>query len=381
MSPEIVLAIWTAAGLTWWIVALRLTAKASHRLAVEAEDAPRLSLSIFKPLPPLSSQGLRCFAAGLESFMAQLDPDSEVLLGVHEADRDLTGPFLKQLRIDHPHARLKVIFRAQPDGAANPKIAWQRFLAPHAEGELWLWSDADIVVPEGFLRSVRLEFARSNAKMMTFPYVVEKIPAPPALLEALFVNVEFYPGVLLLRERGPVDFGLGAGMIFRRDDFLAEVGWDDIGDQLADDFFLGQMLKPVAVGRATAATLSSAQTWSDALAHDFRWAKTIRWNRPVGSFARIAILPVAGWLAAVALQPLDYFHWMGLLGMIQADVLFAALICRQAGCRLGGENLLGMELWSIWRVMLWILSWLPWPVTWSGRKWWRTQVPHILKSA
>ena len=308
-------------------------------------------------------------AAGLESFVAQLDPESELLLGVHEADRDFIAPFLKRLRKEYPDVRLKVIFRTEPDGVANHKIAWQKILSGEAEGELWLWSDADIVAPPGFLQSARLEYARSGAAMITFPYVIRELPSPPALLEALFVNVEFYPGVLLLRKLGPVDFGLGAAMLFQRDDFLRQVNWNDIGAWLADDFFLGQKLRPIRIGTTTLATVAGASTWKDALLHDLRWTKTIRWSRPMGSFARILIMPVWGWLAAVAIYPSHFFAWLGLLGMIQAEVLFAAAICRRAGCHLKLGHMLSMEVWSLWRILLWFLCWLPWPVVWNGKIW------------
>jgi len=369
MFSKMVLVLWSCAGLVWWVVAWRLVTTDQRKKGVVSEPAPRRTLSVFKPLPCLSTQGLRVVAAGVESFVAQLDPESELLLGIHEADRDFTAPFLDRLRAEYPKARIEVIFRSEPDDTANPKIAWQKILALHAKGELWLWSDADIIAPAGFLQSARLEFARSGAAMMTFPYVIRETSPPPALLEALFVNVEFYPGVLLLRKLGPVDFGLGAAMLFQRDDFLRQVDWAEIGAWLADDFFLGQKLRPVRIGTTTLATVPASSTWKDALLHDLRWTKTIRWNRPMGSFARILIMPVLGWLGAVALHPSHFFPWLGLLGMIQADVFFAAAICHRTGCHLKLRDLLRMEVWSLWRILLWLLCWLPWPVLWSGTRW------------
>jgi len=369
MFSKIVLALWSCAGLVWWMLAWRLVAADQRKRGVVPDSTARRTLSVFKPLPPLGATGLKGVSAGLESFVAQLDPESELLLGIHEADRDFTAPFLDRLRADYPEARMEVVFRSEPDDTANPKIAWQKILARRAGGELWLWSDADIVAPAGFLQSARLEYARSGAVMMTFPYVVRDIPSRPALFEALFVNVEFYPGLLLLRRLGPVDFGLGAAMLFQRDDFLRQVDWNEIGAWLADDFFLGQKLRPVRIGTAALATVPGASAWTDALLHDLRWTKTIRWNRPVGSFARILIMPVLGWLGAVALHPSHFFAWIGLLGMIQAEVLFAAAICRRAGCHLKLGNMPGMEIWSFWRIVLGFLCWLPWPVVWSGKRW------------
>jgi hypothetical protein len=370
MFSNLLLAAWTFAGLAWWTLAWGLARRAAKisQPGVGATAPPR-SLSIFKPLPPLGNTGLAIVAAGLESFVAQLDLHSELLLGIHEADRDLTAPFLKRLRAEHPGARIQVIFRSDADGMANPKIAWQKILSHEASGELWLWSDADIVAPPGFLASARVEYARSGAALLTFPYVVRKIPCVPALLEALFVNAEFHPGVLLLRALGPVDFGLGAAMLFQRDDFLRDVDWNEIGSWLADDFFLGQKLQPVRIGSAQLATVPTSATWNEALMHDLRWTKTIRWNRPMGAFSRIVILPVLGWLIAVVIAPASALHWLGLAGIIQVDVLFAAAICRQAGCPLRLEHFLLMEFWSFWRVILWFSCWLPWPVSWREKMW------------
>jgi hypothetical protein len=373
MFNNIILAIWSAAGLAWWILAWRLAAREDSRRGREMPASPaRQTLSVFKPLPPLGAMGLEAFAAGLESFANELDSESEMLLGIHEADREVTAPFLKRLQADYPKARIKVIFRSESDRLANPKIAWQKVLAREAQGKLWLWSDADIVVPPGFLQSARLEYeqsARQGARMITFPYVVRNIHSAPALLQALFVNVEFYPGVLLLRSLGPVDFGLGAAMLFRRDDFLRRVDWSELGARLADDFFLGQQLSPVRIGKTAVATVPGHSTWKEALANDIRWTKTIRWNRPAGSFGRILALPMVGWLAAAVIEPTQLFAWLGLAGMIQVDVFFAAAICRAAGCRLNGRHLLGLEVWSFWRVILWFLCWLPWPVQWSEKLW------------
>jgi ceramide glucosyltransferase len=357
MFADILLAVWSGAGLIWWLAAWHLVMTKKRKQALEPVTTLPRALSIFKPLPFLGATGLDLVSVGVESFVAQLDAESEMLLGIHEADRSATAAFVDRLKTAYPHARLKVIFRSKPDDVANPKIAWQKILARHAEGELWLWSDADIVAPSGFLQYARLEYAH------------HEIPSAPALLEALFVNVEFYPGVLLLRQLGPVDFGLGAAMLFQRDDFFQKVDWSEIGSRLADDFYLGQTLGPVRVGQTTLATVAGAFTWPDALRHDLRWAKTIRWNQPMGSFSRLLIMPVLGWIGVVALHPSHFFTWMGLLGMIQAEVFFAAAICRGAGCHLKPRDWLFTQVWCLWRVILWCLCWLPGPVQWSGSRW------------
>jgi ceramide glucosyltransferase len=205
--------------------------------------------------------------------------------------------------------------------------------------------------------------------MLTFPYVMRQVTSSSTLIEAFFVNADFYPGVLLLRWFGAVDFGLGAAMLFEQEDFLKRVDWNELGAFLADDFQLGQRLGPVRIGSVVLETVAGERSWIDALRHDLRWTKTIRWNRPGGFFARVLVLPVLGWLVAVATHPLHILPWVGLLGMIQADVMAAATICRRVGCRMKVMDWMILECWSLWRIVAWIAAWLPGHVTWSGRIW------------
>jgi ceramide glucosyltransferase len=205
--------------------------------------------------------------------------------------------------------------------------------------------------------------------MVTFPYVVREIPSAPALFDALFVNFEFYPGLLLLRARGPVDFGLGAGMLFRRDDFQRRADWAELGAALADDFVLGRRLGPVQIGTATLATAVELRTWKEALLHYLRWSKTIAWNRPAGWAARLVILPVAGLAFNALFHPANGGAWILLFLLMQIEVLFAAGACAMLGCRLRFRDFPALQAWTLWRVLVWVISLLPGPVTWSGKTW------------
>ena len=149
-----------------------------------------------------------------------MDQGTELLLGLHERDLGKFERWLASMREHFPETRLRVVWRADALGATgNPKVAGLKILAPHATGDLWLWSDADIAVPPGFLDAARAEYARAGVKLLTWSYIVGETESPPALLDALYVNAEFLPGVLLLRKRGPVDFGLGAAMLFFAEGF------------------------------------------------------------------------------------------------------------------------------------------------------------------
>ena len=374
MFVEGLLATWSVIGLIWWIISWRLVAAASVPAEKPIPGLERKSLTVFKPLPPLQGQGLSIEARGLESFIAQLDATSEMLLGVHDDDAASVAPFVERMRQAHPDARIVVVHRGEPDTLANPKIAWQKLLAPHASGELWLWSDADIVAPPGFLNQARDEFAAGDAQMLTFPYAVRLLPHPAALLDALFVNAEFYPGVLFLRRGGEVDFGLGSGMLFSRESFLRRADWAELGRSLADDFMLGQLLQPVRLGSTTLETVADAKDWPAAIAHYFRWKKTVCWCRPIGFASQVIVMPLLGWMAWTLLHPLDLWAWVGLIGTIQMDVLFALLIFEEIGCSVSLESLHKLEAWSVGRIVFWVLCWLPGGVKWREKSWKESRV-------
>jgi len=216
MFPEAALAAWSGLALVWWVISWRLVPSEEPAPPVdpvaESEEARLRSLTIFKPLPPLDVAPFR--PDGIESFLAQMDARTELLLGVHEPDLAKFEPWLTRMRQHFPAARLRVVWRTDAGDVRNPKVAWLKILAPHATGDLWLWSDADIAVPPGFVQAAREEYAAAGLKLVTWSYIVGEIGPPPALLDALYVNVEFFPGVLLLRRFGPVDFGFGAALLF-----------------------------------------------------------------------------------------------------------------------------------------------------------------------
>ena len=380
MDDRLFLLTWTALGLSWLIVAWRLAAANARRsLGKTPEDGSppdAFSLTLFKPLPRLGPRGLEVEGPALESFVAQMDERTEMLLGVHEADRETAAPFLERMAREYPGARLRAVFGRPLGGIANPKIAWQKVLAAEALGDLWLWSDADIAAPPGFLRRARAEFARARGEgieMVTFPYAVAAAPTVPSLLAALFVNVEFYPGVLFLRGLGEGDFGLGAAMLFSRDAFARRVDWERLGAALADDFALGRALRPVRIGAATVFAVLEPSDARAAVSHYLRWQKTIRWCRPLGFAGQIAVLPVLGWLGAVLLHPGTAFPWLGLAVVAGAETVLASLLCREAGCRWRPGHLPMAAAWSVLRPLVWAACWLPWPVIWRDRRWWGAQ--------
>jgi ceramide glucosyltransferase len=191
-------------------------------------------------------------------------------------------------------------------------------------------------------------------------------------LEALFVNVEFYPGVLACRTWDRPEFAFGSAMLFSADDFHNRLHWDALGARMAEDNLLGLRMTPVHISSVTLETLAAETRWADALVHYLRWHKTVRWCRPSGYAAEIIITPLIGWLVAVAVQPANWSFWLGLICTIVVESSIAACLSTQAGCKPQRRDLIVLAGWSLLRALTWLLCWLPWPVVFRSQRriWW-----------
>ncbi len=361
------------AALCWWLAAYWLVQKCRRAPALTGTRLGEV-ITIFKPLPRLgptgASAGLR---AALHSFVRQLDSDTELLLGLHEEDRAAAQLWIAQLQQVGPAGSVRVFFRSGADAHANAKISWLEWLAPHARGPWWLWSDADIVAPAGWLEQARRAALKlPHANLVTFPYYVQEPTHPRGWWDAAFVNAEMLPGaclqVVLCRE---VNFAFGAAMLFRRDVFLSKCDWATLGRHLADDFAVGHTLGQCRVALPALATLAEESTWWGAVRHYQRWHKTIRWCQPLGYAGQIFINPLLGWFVAVLIFPHLSTAWLGLLLQYCAEMSAVVMLDWQASGRrlLSPAAYLMLATWPALRTAMWLVSWLPVGVRWRERVW------------
>jgi hypothetical protein len=411
--------VWLGLGLLWWIVSFRLVTPSSarrrsaarsrrgdhpaegpaasraegaadrraHRQAHSRADARHGSdraasparidarrITIFKPVAgPLGRDELGRLRRCLDSFAAQLDERSEMLIGIGEADRSRITAMLDEMRTAHPHAQLKLIVHAVREEYPNHKISVMSSLARHASGELWFWSDADMEAPPRTLERLREDFSRDDVDFVTSPYIVRETRRASDVLDQLFVNLEFYPGAVLLGRLGLIGFGFGSGILFEAAKFRRQVDWDYLGSSLADDYHLGRLLGRGRLGAARLATVPGSGGWGHALLHYLRWHKTIRWCRPASYAAQLFVLPSVGTLLSVLCYPVSPLPWLALAAGVALDCAAAAAVCRRVGSSLPVKHLPAVAGWSILRGAVWMACWLPWPIVWRGQRWWS---PH-----
>jgi ceramide glucosyltransferase len=370
---------WTLLAVGWrcfsfWLVHGRVMAESQRPNPPSPDrDRPDAFVTIFKPLTALrKAEPSPDLVGALESFVSQLDDGAELLLGVERQDAGAWQPVFDGWSRKHPRARFETICLPRPLTFLNPKVSWLHELASRARGEFWLWSDADIVASPGLLARLRCELARPGVELVTCLY---RVPSPqrfPMLLETLYVNVEFLPGVLACQRFDAIRFAFGSGMFFRAATFRERVRWEELGERMADDNLLGRRLASVQLSDVMVETLPAGERRRDALLHYLRCQKTVRWCEPAGFAGLILITPVLGWLAALALQPGWGPGWLGLLATIALETIAAWLICRRLCCAVPARWTWAVAGWSLLRAPVWVICWLPWPVVYRSQRrlWW-----------
>ena len=364
----ILLISWSVLAGVWWLIATVLVFVGPRRKRNESGSAHH-PVTVFKPIPPVRDETEQQLLAGaIESFISQLERDDELLIGVDQ--RELSGweGVFNNWRSRWPDAQIVIVAQAEPRQLSNPKVAWMQVLSAKAHNDAWLWSDADVIVEPGFLRTLRNALNDQEASAVTAAYAVRHVNKPAAMFDALFVNVEFLPGALLLERIGSTEFAYGAAILFRARTFRERVDWADLGARLADDHELGRRLRPVKVLDAVVSTFTLPGSWGDALKHYYRWQKTVRWCRPAGYAALILVIPLAGWAIAVAISAGGQMFAAGFLGQWLFEILVCTVICLRIGCRLPPLTWPGLMLWPLVRMIAWMLAWLPLPVVWGRRE-------------
>ena len=369
---EFWLGAWTLLASVWWLIALKLVAQVKG-VPNFALEKPVFFLTIFKPLSYLEEKKNIKFLGALESFFYQLDEKCELLLGLWEKDKEVWAPFLEKWASLETWKYVKVIWREEAGAFSNPKISWNWILSQHAQKECWLWSDADIIVPPDFLNTVRFEFSKNKCDLLTSSYVIRRLNCSANILEALFVNVELLPGIFILNFSKKKTFGFGASLLFRAKAIKSL--WNKLGNNLADDFVLGQSLGNSQLSQLVVETLPQETKWKRAITHYLRWQKTIRWVQPLGFAAQIVLFPLLGWIIFSFFSLSKGFVGGALtLGL---EAFFAISICRKLRCIISWRYCWSVIIWCVVRSIGWVICWLPWPVKW-GKKWWWSKATKVL---
>jgi len=248
----------------------------------------RPKVAILKPLRGRSERLL----ANLTSYLELDYPRAEYLFAVPSYS-DPAAEVPCALRARYKFRPMTLIVGGAP-GCANRKVAKLIRMAERAKGDdIFVLSDADISVDRDHLdRLVGELCAEEQIGAITCLYRARHTGTFASRLEALFVNTDFAPQVMLSAAVEPMRYALGATIALKRKALDAIGGFERIKDLLADDYYLGKLISDagfeVRLSTSIVTTASEEKALRGFWTRQLRWARTFRTARPA-SLATILI--------------------------------------------------------------------------------------------
>ncbi len=304
-------------------------ARQRKRFASQSDLPP---VSILKPLKGTDPE----MYASLRSHCVQAYPQYEVLFGVRRAG-DPAIPLVEKLIAEFPGHAIRLV-HCEKDLGANGKVSTLAQLAAVAAHDFFLVNDSDIRVGPDYLRTVMTELQAPGTGLVTCLYRGAPAATLGSGLESLGISTDFIAGVLAARQvEGGLHFGLGSTLAFRKHDLDAIGGFEAIVDYLADDYELGRRIADrglnVALSESVVETYLPSYSFWGFIAHQLRWARTIRASRPSG-YTGLLFTFTLPW-AAFTLMVAHGASWAwGLFGLaLTARLAMAAVTARILGDR------------------------------------------------
>jgi len=248
-----------------------------------ASDVPAAlpAVTILKPLYG-AEPGLE---AALGSFLDQDYPGKvQVVFGVQDAG-DAALPVVEALRRANPDRDIALVVDAILHGS-NRKISNLINMTTHAEHDVILLADSDIVVHRDYLQRVLAELGVPGVGVATCPYYGEARGGLWARLAAMGLTYQFLPSVAVGVTLGLASPCMGSTIALRRDVLNRIGGFAAFADLLADDYAIGAAVRalglrsvvaPVVVGH-----ICAEHSLGELMRHELRWAVTVRGADPAG---------------------------------------------------------------------------------------------------
>jgi ceramide glucosyltransferase len=312
--------------------------------------------------------------ANLEAFRAAMGPGDELLVGAARPE-DAAIALAREVLGDDERVR---IIAGSSWRATNPKIAILVTLERLATREIIVLVDSDVLLDAALLDGLVSPLANPRTGLATALYRGVPSGSLASRLEALWINMDFVPSVLVAHLAfGGIDFALGAANAARREVLAAIGGIATLGEVLADDHVLGKRVSQAGY-RVTIASVC-VPIWLDSplrdtLARLLRWCRTYRACRPSGYAATIishhgvACATVALGMAALGIGRVPTA--LTLLASVLAIRMTSGLVVHRlvAGrdADLGSLPLLWVR--DLMATGLFLAAWSGRGVTWRGRR-------------
>jgi len=273
----------SATSLIYYLAAGVIAMRFARRAAAPPPALPKIvpRVAVLKPL-----QGLDPSLP--ENLMSYLELDYgrvEYFFGVSSYEDPAAGAVVA-LKPRYPFVQSTLVVGEEP-GCANGKIAKLIGMARRApRAEIFLLSDADVSVERDHLQRVVAELcAEKQIGLVTCLYRAKPSGSLPSRFEALVINTDFAPLVMVSNALERLRYALGASIAIKRDALEAIGGFHRIRDVLADDYYLGKFVAShgyqLKLSNSIVTVHNAERRFAEFWHHQLRWARTFRTSRPI----------------------------------------------------------------------------------------------------
>ncbi len=324
-------------------------------------------VTLLKPLKGCDPQTEHC----LRSWLGQeYSGPVQILFGVASAD-DPVCDLIRQLLAEHPEADARLLVCRASLGA-NAKVSKLVQLQAQAAHDFVVISDADVRVPTDFLVNLVPHLRETQVGLVCCFYRLANPTTLAMRWEAVAINADFWSQVLQSLSLKPLNFALGAVMATTRRQLERIGGLAVLKDYLADDFQLGCRIAAqkarIVLSPVVVECWSPPLSWSDVWRHQLRWARTIRFCRPMPYFLSIlsnATLWPLLWLGSSPTPGVS-----GAVGLCLGLRAWTALLNQR---KLGDDTASLAYCWLAWvkdllQAGLWAGSFLGNRIEWRGER-------------
>jgi ceramide glucosyltransferase len=270
----------TYAGAATWMLWRFL-----RRPAETASDQP--SVSVLKPLhgdEPELYENLASVCA--QSYAGPV----QLILGAQDA----ADPALAIAeRLQRAHADRDIVLVRDPTThGTNRKVANLINMAAHARGEVIIISDSDVRIPPDGFSGIVGALAHRGVGLVYCLYRGRPTGSLWSGLAAMDINTRFAPSVVVGQALG-ADPCLGPTMALSADLLEKIGGLGLLANFLADDFELGRAVRTdghrIACPPMLIDHVCPERSVGEMLAHELRWARTVRLVQPAGYLGSVIV--------------------------------------------------------------------------------------------
>jgi ceramide glucosyltransferase len=326
----------------------------------KAED-----VTLLKPLHGAEA----ALAPNLASFCAQdYAAEIQVVCGVQDP-HDPAILFVQDLRARFPDRDIRLVV-GQRAAAGNPKISNILNMMPEASHGVLILSDSDMSAGPSYVRDVVATLQQPEVGLVTCLYRGRAVGGFWSRLAAAAVDQHFLPSVLVGLKFGMAHPCFGSTIALRRETLRRIGGFEAFADALADDYEMGDAVRrlglKVVIPPFTLGHTFSDASFSELIAHELRWARTIRLVDPKGYAGSIVTHPLPFALAALPLSGFSAIAVIILAATLASRLFIPIQVERLPG---GGKSTLWLSpLRDLVSFAVFVASFVPGAVSWRGRR-------------